>query len=93
MKLYVFSNGWETCVCTVGFLAMCYGCLLWFNAMVHGAGLSVSGTTDLSRPSDSEGIGSIEEGDGRHSTTVGFKASDGGQAQQLRSKEHQQHSE
>ena len=28
-----------------------------------------------------EGIGSVEEGDGRRSTTVGSKASDGGQAQ------------
>ena len=58
-----------------------YGCLLWFNAMVHGAGLSVSDTSDLSRPSDSEGIGNLEEADGRRSTTVGSEASDGGQVQ------------
>ena len=40
--------------------------------MVPGGELSVSGTADLSRPSDSEGIGSVEEGDGRPSTTVGL---------------------
>ena len=57
--------------------------------MVPGAGFSISGTADLSRPSNSEGIGSIEEGDGRRSTTVSSKASDGGQAQQCQSKEHQ----
>ena len=45
------------------------------------------------RPSDSEGIGSVEEGDVRRSATVGSKASDGGQAQQCQSKERQRRSE
>ena len=55
--------------------------------------VSIFGTADLPRPSDSEGVGSVEEGDGRRSTTVGSKASDGGQAQQRRSKERQRRSE
>ena len=35
----------------MAFLAMCYCLIVRFNAMVHGAGLGVSGTADLSRPS------------------------------------------
>ena len=66
-----------------------YGSMQWYMVME----LSVSGTAGLSRPIDSEGIGSVEEGDGRRSTTVGSKTSDGGQAQQRRSKERQRRSE
>ena len=66
-----------------------YGSMQWYMVIA----LNVSGTADISRPIDSEGIGSVEEGDGRRSTTVGSKASDGEQAQQHRSKERQRRSE